>query len=428
LSKYRKTEAIARGKLVANVARSTNAARNREEALMPGRRTRHIFLNLGHAYDHLFMLLYTTVVLELKDVFGLSYGELVVLATPGFIAFGVGSLPSGWLGDHWSRRGMIAIFFFGISGSSVLAGLARSPLEIAVALTLVGIFASIYHPVGIAMLVQGEERTGRTLGINGVAGNLGVAAAALVAGALADFVHWRAAFIVPGVVGILTGLAFMIMVPRETTSAASAAKRAGDVATRIGWQRVLVVVAIATLFGGLIFNMTTVGLPKLFEERLAGLAISTFDIGVVVSIVFTTAAFTQIAVGMAIDRFPVKPVFLGLVALQVPVLFLATSPSSWAMVIVAVAMMALVFGQIPIADTLVARYTPDARRARVYAIKYLITFGVSAMAVPMLATIHDMGGGFTTLFGIAAGLAAVITTAVIFLPGRQAEAVPAPAE
>ncbi|MCH8884794.1 MAG: MFS transporter, partial [SAR324 cluster bacterium] len=167
------------------------------------------FSNLGHYVTHLLMLLYPMIVLELGDVFGLSYGSLLQLALPGAILFGVGALPAGWLGDRWSTRGMMALFFIGIGLSAIVTGLASSPLEIAVGLGLVGLFASIYHPVGVAWLVGVARRRGRALGINGVFGNLGVASAAMVAGGLSTLVHWRAAFIVPGAFSVVAGLVFL---------------------------------------------------------------------------------------------------------------------------------------------------------------------------------------------------------------------------
>ncbi len=143
--------------------------------------TRRLFINVGHFYAHLFMLLFPTVVLALESEFAASYGSLLSLATAGFVAFGAGSIPAGWLGDRWSRPGMMAVFFIGIGGASVLTGFARTPFEIGAGLLAIGVFASIYHPVGIALLVEGREKVGRVLGINGVFGNMGVAGAALIA-------------------------------------------------------------------------------------------------------------------------------------------------------------------------------------------------------------------------------------------------------
>jgi len=187
-------------------------------------RSGELFLNIGHALDHLFLLIYPTVVLAMSPEFGRSYSEMLPLALGGFIAFGAGSLPAGWLADHWSRRGMMIVFFIGIGAASILTGLTNTPWQIAAALTLVGLFGAIYHPVGIAMLVSGREKVGKVLGVNGVFGNLGVAFAALIAGALAYWVNWRAAFIVPGLLSIAVGIAFAMTVP----DAGAAARRAGS--------------------------------------------------------------------------------------------------------------------------------------------------------------------------------------------------------
>ena len=153
---------------------------------MPETSMRSLLLNVGHALDHFFLLIYTTAVIAMAPEFGMTYGEMLPFATGAFIAFGLGSLPAGWLGDHWSRRGMMIIFFLGIGLASFATGLARTPLQVGIALTIVGIFAAIYHPVGIAMLVQNAKAVGLTLGVNGLAGNLGVALAALITGFLVD--------------------------------------------------------------------------------------------------------------------------------------------------------------------------------------------------------------------------------------------------
>ena len=185
-------------------------------------RSRLLFINVGHGLDHLFLLLYPTVVLTLEGVFERSYGELLSLAVPGFIAFAAGTLPAGWLGDRWSRPAMLAIFFVGIGVASCLTGLARTPFELAVGLTLIGLFASIYHPVGIAMLVEGREKVGRLLGVNGVWGNMGLAAAAIVAASLSETIGWRAAFVVPGALSLLVGFCFIALCRQWRNSAAAA--------------------------------------------------------------------------------------------------------------------------------------------------------------------------------------------------------------
>ncbi|MDP6174178.1 MAG: MFS transporter, partial [Rhodospirillales bacterium] len=124
-------------------------------------RTNFIFINIGHFFAHFFLLIFATVAaLALSSDWGISYAELIPYATPGFVAFGLGSYPAGWLADKWNRRGMMTIFFIGIGASSMAASLVQTPLQMSLVLVAVGLFSAIYHPVGLAMLVEGRAKTG----------------------------------------------------------------------------------------------------------------------------------------------------------------------------------------------------------------------------------------------------------------------------
>ncbi|HET6521222.1 MAG TPA: MFS transporter [Geminicoccaceae bacterium] len=389
-----------------------------------------LFLNLGHAADHLFMLIFPTAVIALQAEWHRPYGELLALGTLGFVAFGAGSLPAGWLGDRWSRTGMMTVFFVGIGLASALTGLARTPFELAAGLTLIGLFASIYHPVGIALVVEDAVRTGRALGVNGVFGNLGVAAAPLLTGAIAAALGWRAAFIVPGLLSVAAGIAYALVMRRRTPAAAAAPRlRAATAAAAPppvdngALLRVFAVIGVTALCAGLVFNVVTVALPKLFEERLDGLVAGLAAVGGVASAVFAVAALAQIVTGHLLDRYGAKWLLVGLTAAQVPLLLLAGAAHGPPLLFVAVPLLLCVFGQIPITDWLVGRHASAAWRSRVLALKYVLVLGVSALAVPLVATLHATGGGFAVLFVLLAGAIGVVTVAALALPGGA----PAPA-
>jgi MFS family permease len=393
---------------------------------MDRQRTVIWFINLGHALDHLVMLIFPTVVLAMTAEFGMAYREMLPLALGGFVAFGAGSLPAGWLGDRWGRRGMMAIFFLGIGVAALVTGCARSPWQIAAGLTLVGLFASIYHPVGLAMLVKDQARMGRALGWNGLCGNLGVAFAALLAGGLATAIGWRAAFIVPGLCAIAAGIGFLVLVPSMPAPArqpgASAKHPSSDPAVR----RVFMLLTIVTVCGGLIFNATTIAMQKLFDERLKALVDTTFGVGALVCFVYVVAAFAQVLVGRLIDGRSLRSVFLPLAAVQVPLLLLAGSLQDWAMLAVALAMMFIVFGLIPITDAMVARYAQDAWRSRVYAVRYVVSFTASSLAVPLVAHLQPTAAGFAPLFAVLTALGVgTLVTAYLFPTAEARPAGPA---
>jgi MFS family permease len=384
-------------------------------------RIHFLFLNVGHFYDHLFVLIFATVAaLTLARDWGMTYAELIPYATPGFIAFGAFTIPAGWLADKWSREAMLTVFFIGIGASAIATALADTPVEIAIGLFAVGSFAAIYHPVGLAMVVEGRDRTGVPLAVNGVFGNMGVAAAALITGYLIDAADWRAAFVLPGAVAVLTGIAYAAFVARMRRTMGAAERRgthgpATATLARRTLFRLFAIIFFSTAIGGLIFQSTTFALPKMLDERLPELAATATLVGWYAFVVFAVAAFAQLVVGFMVDRHSVRAVFACVAGLQAVLLAVAHQTTGFAALLVSVGFMLAVFGQIPINDVLVGRFSHSAWRSRVYAARYIVTFSVSATAVPLIAWIHG-AWGFATLFLVLSGAAALIFAAVMMLP------------
>ncbi|MCY4488537.1 MAG: MFS transporter [Deltaproteobacteria bacterium] len=394
---------------------------------MSGDRLNLGFLAAAHFLDHLFMLIFATVAaLRLAHEWDMSYAALIPYATPGFVAFGVGAIVAGWLGDKWSRPGMITIFFFGIGVSSILTALADSPFEIALGLLAVGVFAAIYHPVGIAMVIQGRRKTGIPIAVNGVFGNLGVAAAALLTGYLIDTGGWRNAFVVPGAIAIVLGAAYAVLVWARQGSGAAAADSAGDAGAgkptvdapsiaRSTFVRVLCIIVFTTAIGGLVFQSTTFALPKIFDERLGDLAGSATAVGGYAFLVFAIAAMAQLVVGYLVDRRSVRTVFAFVGGLQALFFALMYQLTGVAALVVSVAFMLVVFGQIPINDVLIGRITKSEWRSRVFALRYIVTFSVMASTLPVVAGIHA-GWGFGALFVVMAVAGGGVLAAALMLP------------
>src|SRR5581483_3157416 len=165
-----------------------------------------------HFLDHYVILIFPTVVIGLETVYGRSYGDLLTLSTAAFTAFGLFALPCGWLADRWSRRNMIAIYFLGTGVSTAAVGAAPNFQFLAVALFAVGVFAAIYHPVGMPMVIDNAVNRGRTMSLNGVFGNVGVSIAAGITGGITELLDWRWAFFIPAAVFVATGIAYLMTV------------------------------------------------------------------------------------------------------------------------------------------------------------------------------------------------------------------------
>jgi MFS family permease len=386
-------------------------------------RLHFLLLNIGHFMDHLFTLIFATVAaLALKREWGLGYADLLKYATPGFFAFGVFALPAGWLADRWSRDGMMSVFFVGIGIASIATGFARTPFEIGLGLFVLGTFAAIYHPVGLAIVVEKWRNTGMRIAVNGVWGNLGVACAALITGYFIDHGGWRTAFFVPGVVSILLGIGYTLLRWSEiarsrgrTAVQAPARELPADLKAML--LRVSSIVFLTTAVSSIVFQSTTFALPKVFDERLGGLAISATALGQLAFLVFALASIGQLIVGHFLDRLGPRTVFMTAAALQVVFFMAMPGLSDWAALICALGFMLAAFGQIPINDYMIGRLADGQWRARIYGVRYVVSFTVLAAALPLIAFIYE-NWGFDVLFRVLALSAAVILAAVSLLPQR----------
>src|SRR4030095_11674999 len=313
-------------------------------------------LNVAHALDHLVLLIFATAVGAIAIDFGFArWEDLMPYATGSFLLFGVGSVPAGRLGDHWGRRAMMLVFLFGVGATCLLVAATQNAWQMALGLTLLGAFASIYHPVGIPMLVQSTTRPGAVIGVNGLVGNLGIAVAAVLTGLTVKYFGWRMAFVVPGIASIAFGFLFARLVPPEHAPPAQRAPRQSDL-PRSELARVVLVLTLTSTCGSLLFNFTTNGNGELMNDRMRAVTADPALVGALLGLVYVVASFAQLIVGRAIDRYPLKRLFLTIVLVQIPLFALPMHAQGWAFYALAIAFMAFVFGAIPFTDALIVRY------------------------------------------------------------------------
>jgi MFS family permease len=376
------------------------------------------FINAGHFIDHYAMLVFAAAVIVMGPALGVSYSNLLPYATPAFVAFGAGSLLTGWLGDRWSRRHMLAIFFLGIGAAMMLVGLVQTPLQLGAALLAVGLFASIYHPVGTAMLVAHADKLGRQVGINGVWGNLGVASSAVITGVIAQYLGWRWAFALPGLVTMAVGVGFMAKVRHEARVGQQQARAAARVSKDLMW-RVVVALVVTIIASSTTFNAITVALPKLFAERLSMLTTNPAVIGLVASGVYVFGALTQYTIGNLVDRHSLKTVFLPLAVAFPVLLFAGARLSGLPFVAISIGIIAAMFGLVTVNDAMVGKYTSDQWRARAFAVRYFLGFTAAGFSVGLVAWMHETGGFGLMLQAFGSFCLLIVVGALIFPPERR---------
>ncbi len=399
------------------------------------------FLCLGHSFNHMLILLFATVVVvgPLGDEFGMSYGQLVGLAWLGFILFGAGAPLAGWLADRWSSVGTMTLYFLGIGGAAVLAGVASSPWEIGIALSAIGLFASIYHPVGIPMIIRaaGKNR-GKMLGVNGIFGSLGMASAAIVAELLTLSVSWRAAFIVPGLICMAVGVLFYLRCRglNLDVSRAKANENASlkDFIAEVGagpFFRLMGLLALLTFCMGMVFQAMTFSLTNVVEQRV-GIALGALlGAGALTSAILAVAGGAQLIGGILADKYPLKRLFLLSYGIMAPALLLCSQAADGTMVFGLFMVMVATVGTQPISDALFSKYVPQRWVNTAYGLRFAISLCSSAAALPLVGFVFDSTGEFFYLFIVLAVFAAVAVAAIAMLPtpaDEQGKPVPIAAE
>ncbi|MGF1684046.1 MFS transporter [Photobacterium minamisatsumaniensis] len=374
-------------------------------------------MNLGHALNHFFILIFPAVVLGLQEQWDIGYAELLKLGMFGVLAYGLGALPSGWLGDRWSKKAMMHIFFYGMGLAGIFTAFAQTPTQLALGVTAIGLFASIYHPVGLAIIYSTANKTGRAIAINGLAGNIGLACAAVVTSYLSQMFGWQVAFLIPGIFCLLVGVAYSFTVkaiayPQQPKHNSKA--QTGDIKASL--IKLFVSIAVIATFGGLVFQSITTVLPKILQ--------STFDtslsaIGLLATGIFLVAAVSQLIIGELLDRLSARSLLLVSVAAQTVFLLLSSVASGWGLVLCLTGLVFSMYAQIPINDWLIGKYAANQWRSRMYALKYMLSFSTGPAAYGLIATIYGTTGAFTHLYWLLATLMGGAVLAAWGMPAKS---------
>lgn len=378
---------------------------------------RDIYLNISHFLDHFIMLIFAKAAYDAGRHFDLTYDEIMVYGTLSFLFFGAFAPLASFLAAKFSRASLMVIYHFGLAVASIAAGTSSSLFVLSASLAVIGIFASIYHPVGTAMLLAKNEKMGLRLGINGVYGNMGVAAAPLVLGAILLFGDWRLCFIIPGIFCLMYGLIFILVLEdqplvQQTKTLELNRKFAQN------WEWALGSIALSTLAGGFIFGAMTFIIPRYFEIYLVDISTSVAVTGALAATVYACASFSQIVIGRLIDIYPPKLVLLVTAVGQIIFISFAAALDNWYLFFTSLVAMCFVFGQVPINDAILSRYIPDERRDKILSIKFLVNLGVGASVLPVSSSLMQNGYEFNAIFILMAAMAIIIFLAALILPNQ----------
>jgi MFS family permease len=377
-----------------------------------------LFSNLGHFYIHMFTAFYAVIVLQLERDWTMSYEDLLRLWFWGSLMVGVMALPAGRLGDWLTARVMMTIYFIGLGSASILCGLVDGPRAMMVGLIALGVFAAIYHPIGIPWLIRNaQNNTGKVLAVNGIFGSIGTGGAGVVAGGLIALFGWRAAFILAGALCLATGLAMLYCVATGRLSAAPPAKADQVPRSRGDALRVYLVLVVAMFFGGILYNVMQNGLPKVFSEQLRDvIGDGPMMAGLLTSFVFISGGIMQLIGGALADRFALNRVYLLCWFCQMIFVTLTAMIGGVGLVgIAALAIMANVASQ-PAENMMLARYAPEKHHGIAFGLKFVLAFLTGPIAIALIAFVREATGSMYWLFTGLGIAGVVVVLSILALP------------
>ena len=377
-------------------------------------------LNISHFLDHFVMLIFAKAAFDSAVFFGITYAKIILYGTFGLILFGAVAPIASILAERYSRRLLLVIFPFGVGLSSIFAGASQNLMQLGVCLSFIGLFASIYHPVGIAMLMKNRVNLGFRLGLNGVWGNMGVAAAPLITGFLILFGNWRLAFILPGAACLLFGFWLIYSKYNEERSSVKGEGQRDVETFSQGWERAMFSLVLITVAGGFTFGALTFLIPRYFEIYLSGISENIAVTGLLAASIYAVASFSQIISGWIIDRSEYKGVLLFIGFGQIVFIYFAAQTENFTLLLTMLFGMAFVFGQIPIGDAILSAYIPDKYRSQFLSIKFLLNLCIGAMILPLTSILLTVGYQLNFLFLLLSIVPVLVIIGAFILPMRTA--------
>jgi MFS transporter, FSR family, fosmidomycin resistance protein len=392
--------------------------------MQPAQRLIISFASVGHFLHHVLTGLFLTLAVILEGVWQRPYAEIIALWTLGAAMIGVGAPLAGWLADRFGHARMMTVFFLGIGLASIIAGFVADSAEMGLALALLGGFGAIYHPVALAWvsMTAPPDARGRLMGILGIAGSIGVACAAVIAGGLAEIAGWRMAMILPGIVTIIAGLALLFCLLTGRVAASNhqpgqeAAQAAAAEAARIPWG-VLMVLAITFMLGSIAYTAYSTALPKWLSDMLLLDSTRAAQLGLIVGATMLMGSVGQLIGGRLADQMPMKTLYVATFLVKLPLMLLAAWFGGVWVLLIAVFIGFMFDFSAPVENLLLARYSSGKRRGLAFGLKFAMGFVAAPLGVNLVAWAYgDAAGGAPALFLTLAVLGLVMLAAAMALP------------
>jgi MFS transporter, FSR family, fosmidomycin resistance protein len=169
-------------------------------------------ITIGHALTHWYPATFYLLLPLIGKELGLSYVQIGSILTTQAAAAALSNIPGGLIVDSIARKGLLmATSLFWVGAPYLFMGFTHEYWTLLTCAGLVGIGNNLWHPTAIPLLAQRfPERRGLAVSIHGMGGNVGDAAAPLVAGALLAMLNWRHVVIINVLPGLIMATVILL--------------------------------------------------------------------------------------------------------------------------------------------------------------------------------------------------------------------------
>ncbi len=386
-----------------------------------------IFTSVAHYFTHFYELLFPALAIPLVLSLKMDLTDVLKLSFLMYLLYGVGALPWGFFADRYGSSKSLVIFFLGTGMGSILTSFSDSQGGLIFTLAIIGFFASISHPAGLGLISIGVRNRGSALGINGMAGNLGLMSAPFIAGLFNWLVGWELTFLLIGILSILGGIATALVRIDETPLQGKPEKQESGPTNNNHYMKYFLILCAAMTLAGFAYRMNSIILPAYLEFKAGFLwnYLKDFDLSnlqgaktmaatLLVSFVYIISAFGQLVAGKLADRYDLRWLYFGFHAVSIPFVVSMGILNEQLLVIAASLYVFFALGMQPIENSLVAKYTPKRWRSTSYGIKFILTFGIGSLAVYIVGWIKN-AYNLETVYFISGTIVSGLALLVLFL-------------
>ncbi len=310
-----------------------------------------------------------------------------------YLLFGVGALPSGFIADRISPKYGFTMYFFGIGITSLLTSFTRTAIQLQITLTILGVFLSLYHPLGMGLISKSIRKRGLALGYNGIFGSVGIASAPFLAGTINYFFGWRSVYLGLGIPPLIFGLLMIVRgIEYNEVDRIEETNQRDD--SRVQMIRAFIILCGSIMLAGFVYRGQTLLLPRHFEKNVHFLfnmvsridflraeGTKTLSATILTSFVYMIGVIGQLFGGMISDTFELRYSYFFMFLFALPFLIMMYFFSDIPLFISSVFFILLLIGMQPVENSLIAQFTPVQWRSTSYGIKFVLAFGVSSSVI-----------------------------------------------